>query len=105
MKYFTPELYIRGQSPDEVIQRRGERLWEEEVKRYERHLAAILPEFGPSVRAYMDLLLHDAIVESISRQGGRLVMVLQTERPTAQRRDRHLLPGGGTGDQQERAPC
>jgi hypothetical protein len=81
MKYFTPQLYVRGQSPDETTQREVERLWEEEVERYDRHLATIAPQLSDSLRAYADLLLHDSVVESLSRRGDRLVMVLRRDVP------------------------
>jgi hypothetical protein len=38
MKYFTPELYLRGQSTDNGVNREVDRLWEQAVEEYERHL-------------------------------------------------------------------
>ena len=82
MNYITPELYVRGQSPDQATQHEVERLWEEQLERYERHLAAIFPEFSDSLRLYTDLPLHDAVVESVSRHANRLVMVMQSDVPS-----------------------
>ena len=43
------------------------------------HLEQIAPLMTESLRTYNELILHDARVESISRHGDRLVMVLQKD--------------------------
>ena len=46
MKYFTPELYQQGQSPDDDVQATVDTLWEEMLVRYEEHLKQIEPELA-----------------------------------------------------------
>jgi hypothetical protein len=82
MKYFTPELYVRGQSDDETIQGEVDLLWEEAVESYEQALQKIRPLLPERIRYFLDeLLLHDAVVLSLARQQDRLIMVLQKDIP------------------------
>ena len=57
------------------------REWEEANERDEAHLRKIEPELPPHVREFNDLLLHDAVVSSIAREGNQLIMVLQKDIP------------------------
>ncbi len=63
MKYFTPELYVQGNSADENVVDKAEAEWERAIKRYRRHyhkIESLLPE---SVRKFHDeCCLHDADV-------------------------------------------
>jgi hypothetical protein len=61
MKYFTPELCVRGNSndPDEVD--RAEVEWEDALKRYEKHYKKIEKRLPPELRKFdSEQCLHDA---------------------------------------------
>src|SRR5207249_212513 len=75
MKYFTPELYMMGQAEDNETANEADRLWDEALDRYERRLKEIRPEMPERVRALNELLLHDAVVQSMYRRGDKLVFV------------------------------
>src|SRR5271167_2692454 len=81
MNYFTRDLVRRLGSANSAAVSAAHREWEEANERYEAHLRAIEPQLPPHVRAFNDLLLHDAIVLSIAREGDKLVMVLQKDIP------------------------
>jgi hypothetical protein len=81
MRYFTRDLVRRLGSDDDAIATAAHREWEETNERYEAHLRAIEPELPPHVREFNDLLLHDAVVLSIAREGDRLIMVLHKDIP------------------------
>lgn len=82
MKYFTPELYVRGQAEDEETQDEVDRLWDEAVERYEQDLQRIRPHLPEHVRLFLDELLpHDAVVLSMARQGDKLIMALRMDIP------------------------
>jgi hypothetical protein len=84
MKYFTPELYARGNSSDETLARGVEKEWEQILRRYERRWRKIRDAFPQEVRNFDDagVCLHDAEVLHLTRQGERFVMVLQPELPS-----------------------
>lgn len=81
MKYFTRDLYRRCRSSDETVLNAACEEWERANEAYERHLAAIEPEFSPHLREMTALLLHDAKVQSIARQGNQLILVLHKDIP------------------------
>lgn len=81
MKYFTRDLYRRCRSTDESVLNAACEEWEQANEAYERHLAAIEPEFPPHMREFAGLLLHDAKVQSIARQGNQLILVLHKDIP------------------------
>jgi hypothetical protein len=82
MKYFTPELYVRGQADDDETQHEVDRLWDEAVERYDEQLQRIRPELPDHIRFFLDeLLLHDADVYSMARQPGKFIMVLRKDIP------------------------
>jgi hypothetical protein len=81
MKFFTRDLYRRCRSIDEGILNAACEEWEQANEAYERHLAAIEPEFPPHLRDFAELLLHDAKVQSIARQGKQLILVLHKDIP------------------------
>ena len=61
MKYFTPELYIQGQSHDDEVLDRTEEEWERRIKRYQRHYKGIEPRLPEALRKFHDeQCLHDA---------------------------------------------
>jgi hypothetical protein len=82
MKYFTRDLIERyGCLDDEAVFRDAETEWEARLARYEAGLQSIEPELPEHIRAFTRLLLHDAIVWSIARQGDKLIMVLRKDVP------------------------
>jgi hypothetical protein len=81
MKIFTRDLYRRCRSSDEDVLNAACEEWEQANLAYERHLAAIEPEFPPHIREFATLLLHDAKVQSIARQGNHLILVLHKDIP------------------------
>jgi hypothetical protein len=63
MKYFTPELYIQGNSPDEDVVDRAVEEWERANKRYLRRykkIKGLLPE--SFCKFHDECCLHDADV-------------------------------------------
>jgi hypothetical protein len=63
MKYFTPELYVRYNSPDEAVVAEAEEEWDRAGERYTGHLEAIRPDLPATVLAFCDEhCLHDADV-------------------------------------------
>ena len=63
MKYFTPELYVLGNSPKEADWERQDAEWERQIKRYQRHYRKIKKLLPESVRRFHDdYELHDADV-------------------------------------------
>lgn len=81
MKFFTRDLYRRCRSTDETVLNAACEEWEQANEAYERHLAAIEPELPPHIREFAALLLHDAKVQSIARQGNQLILVLHKDIP------------------------
>jgi len=55
--------------------------WEAANERYEQHLRSIEPRLPPQIRAFNELLLHDAVVTSLARQGDKLILVLLKDLP------------------------
>ena len=84
MKYFTPELYLRGNSTDEKIVEGIEEDWERAIQRYRRRLARIQRAFPKEWQVFREqhVCLHDAQVLSITRQADILVFVMQQEAPS-----------------------
>jgi len=83
MKYFTPELYLRGNSPDDTAVDGVEEAWERAIQRYRRRLAKIRAAFPEGWQRFRDdqVCLHDAQLLSLARQGSTVVFVLQQEAP------------------------
>lgn len=81
MKFFTRDLYRRCHSSDESIVSAASEEWEQANEAYERHLAVIDSELAPHMREFAELLLHDAKVQSIARQGNQLILVLHKDIP------------------------
>jgi hypothetical protein len=83
MKYFTPELYVRGNSRDASIVRGIEHDWERAIQRYRRRWNRIKSAFPRGVRRFEEagICLHDAELLHMAQEGTRFVMVLEMERP------------------------
>src|SRR5262245_58156324 len=76
MKYFTPELMEQLDSPNAVTANAADAEWDRRLETYEQRLREIEPELPQHLREYNALLLHDARVQSIARDGNQLIMVL-----------------------------
>jgi hypothetical protein len=82
MKYFTPELIVRGQSADDKVLNEVERLWEEAAARYLACLDTIRPDFPPGLRQMEEsYYLHDAAVRGMGQRDRSFVIVLQLDTP------------------------
>jgi hypothetical protein len=81
MKYFTPELLALLGSNDNAVINAAEAEWDRRLEAYEEELRGIEPELPEHVREFNDLLLHDARVYSLARQGDHLIMVLRKDIP------------------------
>lgn len=82
MKYFTPDLYLRGQSQDDYVLDEVARLWEEASERYVVYLDSVRSEFPPGLRHIdSNYYLHDAKIHAIGQQGNSFVIHLQLDTP------------------------
>jgi hypothetical protein len=67
MKFFTPELYLQFNSPDDQIAETAHEAWESALARYERHLNRISSRLTPATRKIAKTLcLHDGQYSGIS---------------------------------------
>lgn len=63
MKFFTPQLILRGGSLDDVVANAAEVEWEEAIEAYERQLTDIRSSLPPTMIGFLDAYnLHDARV-------------------------------------------
>lgn len=63
MKFFTPELYVQGNSSDEDLLDEAAAEWERRIKRYRRHYKKFEAELPLMLRRFHDeQCLHDADV-------------------------------------------
>ncbi len=84
MRYFTPELYVRGQSDDPAVADFVDREWEENLLAYSAHLDATRPRLPATLAEMLDRYsLHDADVLTVARNEERLTVVLQLDPPVA----------------------
>ena len=61
MKFFTPECYVRFNSPEASVANRADSDWERALTAYRKHLRSIRLKLSPSVaRLANDACLHDA---------------------------------------------
>lgn len=82
MKYFTPELVVRGQSLDSAILNPHEEEWDRLCAAYEAYLGTVRAQFPPGLRTLLDgYYLHDATVQGMGQQGQVFVVVLQLDTP------------------------
>jgi hypothetical protein len=68
MRFFTPELYLLFNSPDDEVADRADEDWEKALQEYQRHLDALRPRMPSQVRALADLCLHDAEFLDLSQE-------------------------------------
>src|SRR5579884_3214898 len=64
MRFFTPDLYERFNSPDDGEADRAQEEWEKALQAYRRHLDEFRDRMPSSVRKLAELCLHDAEVLS-----------------------------------------
>jgi hypothetical protein len=85
MKYFTPEHYSRGNSPNAEDLHGIEDEWEDALRRYRRRINRIRPLLPEGVRRFKDehVCLHDAEILGMGREGNRFVFLLKTEPPNS----------------------
>ena len=81
MKYFTRNLIVRYGSDDKTVFLAANEEWEKALDAYTRYLDSIAPQLPEHIRDFTQLLLHDAMVWSIARQGMHLIMVLHKDIP------------------------
>lgn len=81
MNYFTPELFLRCQDPDPAAMDAADAAWEAAEARYEEHLQELGPALAPVSDPFAGILLHDAQVWGITRQGDSWTMILRTDIP------------------------
>jgi hypothetical protein len=82
VKYFTPDLIVRGQSEDDRVLNEVEALWDERCQRYNSHLASLRDELCPGLRHIEDhYYLHDARVRGMGQRDGAFVIVLRLDTP------------------------
>src|SRR5438046_2368682 len=81
MRFFTKELFERRQSEDDAVLEASEEEWECALEAYDRQLQAMAGRLPAHIRQFQELLLHDALVLSIGRQGNRLIMILRQDIP------------------------
>jgi hypothetical protein len=62
MRFFTRELYIQFNSPDEDEADRADEAWEKALQAYQRHLESLNEKMPEQVRKLAGLCLHDAEV-------------------------------------------
>jgi hypothetical protein len=71
MKYFTPELYVQGQSDDDDVTDYVEQGWERRIKRSNRHYKKIEAQLPEALRKFCaEQCLHDADWNGIARVPG-----------------------------------
>ena len=81
MNYFTPELMARIGSPDETVANGAAAEWDRLLERYEQRLQQLRADMPPRVRAFSDLLLHDAEVLTMAARGHEFIVVLRKDIP------------------------
>jgi hypothetical protein len=61
LRYFTPELYLRFNSANDVDADEADDAWEQAIRDYHSHLDRIRPDMPPRVREFAEkICLHDA---------------------------------------------
>jgi hypothetical protein len=66
MRFFTPELYVQFNSPDDAEADRADEAWEAATRAYRQHLDRIRDRLPSQVRKLAELCLHDAALLACS---------------------------------------
>jgi hypothetical protein len=75
MIFFTRELYL-GYQPGSGWERQAEREWRRRRKLYGRYADAVEPMLPSGMRRLCREGLHDAIVQSATREGDRVILIV-----------------------------
>jgi hypothetical protein len=82
MRFFTAELYAALQDfSSDAAMNAADAAWEAAGNAYDRHLAEIGPRVEQVLQQFGKVLLHDALVQSMSRDGAHFTIVLQADIP------------------------
>jgi hypothetical protein len=81
MKFFTRDLYRRCRSDDEAVLGAACADWEKANELSEQHVQALEARLPAHLRDFAGLVLHDARVQAVGRQGNRLLLVLHRDIP------------------------
>lgn len=81
MNYFTRDLLQRYGSEDDEVADAANAEWEQVLDRYRHHLKQISPELPEHIRGCNELLLHDADVWSVAREGDHVLMIMRKDIP------------------------
>ena len=82
MKYFTRELWLRGQSKDDDVLDAVEAEWQQRCEQYRAYLATIDKEFPPGLKDLRArFCLHDARILNVGRHDHTFVINLQLDTP------------------------
>lgn len=81
MRFFTPDLLERFKSSDPAIAGAADAEWETAHERYAEKMRQLEPTLPPHLREFNELLLHDASLQTLARDGNRLLMVLKKDVP------------------------
>ena len=82
MKYFTPELIVKGQTDDDQALNEHERLWDEASDRYVAYLETVRPQFPSGLRQLdSSYYLHDAMIFGLGERENSFVILLQLDTP------------------------
>lgn len=68
MRFFTPDLYLRFNSPDDDEADRADEAWESAVRDYQRHLRGLRDRVPGPVRKLAELCLHDWEVLAVHQE-------------------------------------
>jgi hypothetical protein len=64
MRFFTPELYVRFNSPDDKVADKAYQEWEKAAEQYAQHLAEFRDRTPSQIQRLTELSLHDALILS-----------------------------------------
>ena len=68
MQFFTPELYVRFNSPDDEVADAAYQEWEQATEQYARHLETFRARASSQIQKLTELSLHDAFIVSRAEQ-------------------------------------
>jgi hypothetical protein len=80
MRFFTPELYLQYNSPNDDEADRAEEAWENATAKYQAHLESVRGRMPPQVQRLSELCLHDAEILACNQEAdpGRPAMAILT---------------------------
>jgi hypothetical protein len=81
LKYFTPELIEQLNSTDRIVANAADAEWDRRLEQYESDLQRISHELPEHIREFNSLLLHDARVCGMGRNGTQFIMMVHKDIP------------------------